>query len=161
MDMCRKHRCVVEFLHVEKTDTHRCLLSVFVDQTMDMSTVRQWMVHFSSGDSNSWSPPLMQIFMSAAYRLFLITGKNAQLMVVAVLKTSVLQLRSCSIELCVVLFVLAVVSREINKRHYFLSKHIVSCLGSTWFLLISTLAKYKAKAIEPPHCTCKDLRVST
>ena len=38
------------------------------------------MVHFSS--DNGRLSPLLQNFTSAAYRLLLITGKNAQLMVV-------------------------------------------------------------------------------
>ena len=52
------------------------------DQTVDMSTVCQWVVHFSSGYSDSGS--LMCLFMSVAARLFSISGKNAQLMVVTV-----------------------------------------------------------------------------
>jgi len=45
------------------------------------------MVHFSSGDSGL--PPRMQIFMSLACRLLFIAGKNAQLMVAAILKSIV------------------------------------------------------------------------
>ena len=44
---------------------------------MDVSTVRQWVVHFSSGDSDSGSPPLVQIFMSVACRLLFIAGKKS------------------------------------------------------------------------------------
>ena len=36
------------------------------------------MVHFSSGDSDSGSPLLVQIFTSEAYRLLFIAGKNAK-----------------------------------------------------------------------------------
>jgi len=38
-----KQRCITEFLHVEKiapNDIHRCLLNVYGDQTLDVSTVR-------------------------------------------------------------------------------------------------------------------------
>jgi hypothetical protein len=51
----RKFCChATEFLHVEKalTDIHQCLLNVSGDQTVDVSTVRWWVVYFSSGDSN-------------------------------------------------------------------------------------------------------------
>ena len=39
-----KHRCIIE-LYVEKmapTDIHQCLLNIDGDQTVDVSTVRQW-----------------------------------------------------------------------------------------------------------------------
>ena len=49
-----------------------------------------WVVHFSSGNSDSGLPPLLQIFMSMACRLLFITGKNVQLMVVTVLRNGVL-----------------------------------------------------------------------
>ena len=55
---------------------------------MDMSTVRQWMVHFSSGDSGS--PLLVQMLTGLTCRLLLISGANAYLMVMTVLKSSVL-----------------------------------------------------------------------
>jgi len=44
-----KKRCVVKFLHVEEmapTDTYQCLLNIFGEQTVDVSTVRRWVVHF-------------------------------------------------------------------------------------------------------------------
>jgi len=47
---------VCQFLHAEKmapTDIHWHLLNVYYgDQTLAVSTVRQWVVHFSSGDSD-------------------------------------------------------------------------------------------------------------
>jgi len=46
------------------------------DQTVDVSAVMRRVVHFSSGDSNSGLPPLMKVFMSAAFRHLFITGKN-------------------------------------------------------------------------------------
>ena len=57
---------------------------------MDVNTVRQWVVHFSIGSSDSGSPLLLQIVMSVACRLLFIAGENAELMVVSMLKTSVL-----------------------------------------------------------------------
>ena len=65
-----------------------------------MSTVRQWVVHFSSSDCNSGSLPLVQISASAACRLLFTAGENAQLVMMTVLKHSVLQLRICSIKWC-------------------------------------------------------------
>ena len=34
------------------TDTHQCLVNIYGNQTVAVSTLRQWVVHFSSGDSN-------------------------------------------------------------------------------------------------------------
>jgi len=53
MKVCMKQRCVVEFLHVETvalTEFDHPLLNIYGGKTMDVSTVRQRMVHFSSGD---------------------------------------------------------------------------------------------------------------
>ena len=50
MEMRMKQRCVIEFIHVEKIasdDIHRRLLKVYGDQTVDLSTVRQWVAQFS------------------------------------------------------------------------------------------------------------------
>ena len=46
------------------------------------------MVHFSSGDSDTGTPPLVPAgaVMSAALRFFFIAGENAQLVVMATLK---------------------------------------------------------------------------
>ncbi len=43
MEVDTEQRCVVEFLHAEKmapTDIHQCLLNVYGDQMVDVSTVR-------------------------------------------------------------------------------------------------------------------------
>jgi len=80
MEVQVKKRCVVEFLHVEKvapTDIHCLLLNVYGDQSVDVNTVRQWVVCFSNGDSNSESSPLVHIFMNAACRLLITAGKSA------------------------------------------------------------------------------------
>ena len=46
---------------------------------------REWVVYFDSGDSDSGTPPLVQIFMIMACWLLFIAVENAQLMVVTVL----------------------------------------------------------------------------
>ena len=56
----------------------------------DVSTERQWVVCFSSGNSNSMSSPLVHIFISVACRFLFIASENAQLMVVAMMENSVL-----------------------------------------------------------------------
>ena len=80
--------CVTEFLHSEKKMAP--IDSVFGDQTVDVGAVRQWRMCFSSGDSDSGSPLLVQICMSAACRLMFIAGENAQPMVVTELENSIL-----------------------------------------------------------------------
>jgi len=66
------------------------------------------------------SPPLMQIFTSAACRLLFITGENVQLMVVTVEKPCFVALSKSVI----MLFVSVVISMEINRRHYFDNKAV-------------------------------------
>ena len=89
---CTKQRCGTEFLHMQikiaPTDIHQCLLNIYGDQTVDVSTVRCCVLCFSCGDNGS--PLLVHIFMSTACRLLFIVGENAELMVVAMLKNSVL-----------------------------------------------------------------------
>ena len=66
MEMHMVQRRVTAFLHVKKMapmDIHRCLLNTYEDQTVDVSTVRQWGACFSSDDSDSGSPPLLQVFV--------------------------------------------------------------------------------------------------
>ena len=60
MEVCMKQRGVTEFLHVEKiatTDIHQHLLNIYGDRTVDVSTVRWWVVHFNSSDSNMKDNP--------------------------------------------------------------------------------------------------------
>jgi len=59
------------------TDIHQCLLNVDGKQRVAVSTVRWWMVHFSSGDSDCGSPLLVQIFTSMECTLLFIAGENA------------------------------------------------------------------------------------
>jgi len=111
-----EQRHETEFLHAEKmvpTDIHQHLLNISGEQRVDVSTVRLWMVCFSSRNSDSGSPPLVQIFTSAACRLLFITGKNAQLTMVTVLKNSEFALSKSVI----VLFISVVISTKINRRH--------------------------------------------
>ena len=69
MEVCMKQReGGIGFFHVEKMahiDIHCCLLNVYGDQRVDVSTVRRWVVHFSSSNSNIGLPPQVQIFTSA------------------------------------------------------------------------------------------------
>ena len=54
---------IVGYFRAEKIaliDIHYGLLNIYGDQTVDVSTTRWWVVRFSSGDSNSGSPPLAQ-----------------------------------------------------------------------------------------------------
>ena len=62
MELCMNLRCVMKFLHAEKAALiNICvfLLNVYGEQTVDVSAVRWWVVHFSRGDSDSESPLLM------------------------------------------------------------------------------------------------------
>lgn len=55
-----KQRCVTAFLHMEKiapNDIHQHFLNVYGDQTVDVSTVRWWVVHFNSGDNDAKDKP--------------------------------------------------------------------------------------------------------
>ena len=55
MEVHMKQRCVTEFFHAEtiaSTDIHGNLLNVSGDKTVDVTTVRQWVVHFNSGNSD-------------------------------------------------------------------------------------------------------------
>ena len=97
MEGCMKQRCVIELLHAKKqkqkpapTDIHWRLLNIYEDQSMDVSTLRWWVVCFSSGSSYSRSPLLVQIFMSVACKLLFTADKNEELMVVTMLKNGVL-----------------------------------------------------------------------
>ena len=114
MEVQMKQRCVIEFLHVENmapTNIHQWLLNVDGDQTVDVSTVRQWAVHFSSG--NSGSPLLVQMFTSATCRLWVTTGENEHLMVTTMLKILFWSWECALLNSATVLFLSIVVSMEI------------------------------------------------
>ena len=85
MEVHMKQRGAIGFFHMEKMaprDIHQHLLNIYGDQPVDVSTVRKWVVHFSSG--NSGSPLLVQVLISMTCRLLFISG--SQLMVVTTLK---------------------------------------------------------------------------
>jgi len=78
---------VCEFLHAENiafSDIHWCLLNVYGDQTVDVSTASWWLVHFSSGDSDTGLPLLVQTLTSIACRQ--IPGRYAKLMAATMLR---------------------------------------------------------------------------
>jgi len=60
------------------------LLKLFGDQAVDVSTVRQWVVPFSTDDSSSEA-----FFTGTACRLLFIAEEDAELMVVTVFRNSV------------------------------------------------------------------------
>jgi hypothetical protein len=60
IEVCTKQKCVIEFLTAEQiapTDIHRCLLNVYGDDTVDVSTVRRWVVHFNGRESEEHNKP--------------------------------------------------------------------------------------------------------
>ena len=88
VEMYIMERCETEFLHAEKmapidNDIHQLLLNIYGDQTVDMSTVRWWVVHFSS-DNSSMKDKLCSgqpcRFLQAC-RFQFIAGENALLVV--------------------------------------------------------------------------------
>ena len=91
MQVHTRQRCVTEFILMENTapiDIQQHLLNVSRDQTVNVSTVRWWVLRFSNGNNGSLLP--VQVVTRTACRLLFIAGKNTWLMVVTVLKNSVL-----------------------------------------------------------------------
>ena len=79
MEVHIKQKCDIEFLYVKNIATsniHLHLPSVDGDRGCECN-VRWWVVHFSSGNSDSGSPSLVQILTNTACRLLFITDKNA------------------------------------------------------------------------------------
>ena len=81
MEVHMKQRCAIEFLPEEKVrptdihqcllnihqcllNIHQCLLNIYGDQTVNVSMVRQWVVRFSGGESDSGLPLLVHTFTS-------------------------------------------------------------------------------------------------
>ena len=92
-----------ELLHVKKmvpTDINQHMLNVDGNQPVDVSTVRRWVVHFSSGNSNSGSPLLAQILTRVACKFLFTAGKKCTANGVTVLKKGVLSLSLCYIKEC-------------------------------------------------------------
>lgn len=93
MEVHIKQRCDIEFPQAEKIapiDILQHLLNTYGDQRVVVSTVRQWVMHLSSDNSDSGSAPLVQIFISVACRVLFIVDEKAQLMMVTMLKISIL-----------------------------------------------------------------------
>ena len=123
MEVCMKQRCVIEFLHKEKIasvdiyqhfecfwrPTSGCEHSETVDDVFQQRWQWQWVI--STG---------RDIYEHGMYLLF-IAGKNAQLMVVTVLKKNVCSWEFVLQNSVTVLFVSVVVSMEIKQTHYFQS----------------------------------------
>ena len=63
-------------------------------------------MHFNSGNSDSGSPLLVQMFTSAACKLLFIAGENAQLMVVTIEKKMFCNLEFALSNSVIVLFVI-------------------------------------------------------
>jgi len=78
MEVCTKWRCVADFLHEEKikpTCIHWHLLNIHGDQTGDVSTLRQWVMHLSN-DAIIAAVKQRITFMDADFhRLLFIAGK--------------------------------------------------------------------------------------
>ena len=56
MEVWMEQRGATQFLHAKKMapiGIHRCLLNADGDQTVDVSTERQWAMRFSRGDGDS------------------------------------------------------------------------------------------------------------
>jgi len=54
VEVCMKQRSLNSSMQkkVAPSDIHQCLLNIYGDQTVNASTVRWWVVHFSSGSSD-------------------------------------------------------------------------------------------------------------
>jgi len=90
MEVHMKQRGGTEFLHAEKIapiDTHQCLLSIHGDQTVAVSAVRRWMIHFSSDDSYTVTS-IGADFYKGHIQALVQLCKYAQLMVVLRLRNS-------------------------------------------------------------------------
>ena len=60
MEVCVKQRCGIEFLHaaeIAPVAIHQCLLNVYGDQTLDVSTVGWWVMCFSNTDNDVKDKP--------------------------------------------------------------------------------------------------------
>ena len=83
MEVSMKQTCAIEFLHVEKIiliDIHWCLLNISEIQTVDVSTVRWWVVCFSSNNSDCFNSTGADFYKHSMQLLF-IAGDITSLMV--------------------------------------------------------------------------------
>ena len=74
---CRWSKSIIKFLHAEKIapiDIHQHLLNSYGDQTVHISTVKWWVLHFSCG----WRGHLCwyRFWTNMACRLLFIAGKK-------------------------------------------------------------------------------------
>lgn len=79
MEVHMKESSINEFHHVEKivpSDIYQCLLNVDRNQTVHVSTVKQWATCFCSGVSGSLL--LVQILRSTAHRLLFVASENVK-----------------------------------------------------------------------------------
>jgi len=76
MEVWMKQRCAAEFCHAQKAivpiDIQWCMLDIYGDQAMDVSVV----LCFSSDDSNSRSPLLLQVLPSMVCSLLSLLVKT-------------------------------------------------------------------------------------
>ena len=101
-------RCVIEFLHAEKiapTDIHRCLRNVYGDQSVDVGTIGWRMMQYCE----------MGLFPLV---LFLFTVQRCIAIVADYWKTVFCCWELSLSNSVIKSFVSAVVSTEINRRHY-------------------------------------------
>ena len=123
MEVCMNQSCVTEFLHAEKMaaiDIHSCLLNVYGNQTVDMSTVRQWVMCFSSGDSDAKDMPIPDGHTQPSHH------KMKSILIRSPVRTFSWYWLCWKIVLCswefalssvIVVFEVVVVSIVINRRH--------------------------------------------
>ena len=60
MEVRMKQRCVIKFLHAEKiapSDIHQHLLNMYGNQPVYASIVKQWVMHFRSGNRDVKDKP--------------------------------------------------------------------------------------------------------
>ena len=109
---------------VAPTDIHWCLLNVCAHQTVDVSIVRWWVLHFSSGDSGVKDKPhsrwphtavtLQNEASQSAHPCKLANGGGCA-------EKQCLVTDNLLYQIVIVLFVAVVVSMEIHRRHFFQS----------------------------------------
>ena len=90
MEVWIEQLCVTEFFHpgkMARTDIHWCLLNVDRDQTVDVSTVRRWVVRFSNASSWwQWITSAGANCYEHGMQALFLTSKSTLLMVVTILK---------------------------------------------------------------------------
>jgi len=88
-----KQRAIKELLHVKKmapADIHQCFRNVYGDQTVDVRAVSVFQQWQKRGETQAMFQTAVHTFTSLSCSLLFITGENAQLMVVTMLKNDAL-----------------------------------------------------------------------